>query len=111
MQVYMLYRLSAIAPSVGDDAKSTRQPPLAESGGHMQQVTEQFGWHRGHIGKVLPRDYQQMRRRLRIEIVEGQCLLILKHSHHRDRPTRQLAKYAVDHGHILAINRSPADSA
>jgi hypothetical protein len=103
MQMHVADRLPTVCPCIGDDAETSRQCLPGNRRRGFQQVPQQRIAGLGHVGEVLLRNRQQVRRRLRIDIGEDEAEVVFKDGLHRNLMRGDLAEEAIGH----APNHNP----
>ena len=84
MRVHVRDGLSGVLPGVEDDPVASRLNALGDRdlacrGDELVKLAVAGGGQGRHIGEMIPRDYQDVRRRLRVEVTEGDNPLPVKH--------------------------------
>ena len=97
MQMQMADRLSSIVARVDDNAEASRQRLPGNSSRGLQDMPQQRISRVGHIGEVLLRNRQQMRRRLRIEVGKYEAEVVFEDGLHRNLMRGDLAEDTVTH--------------
>jgi hypothetical protein len=91
--------LAGLPAGVGDEAVVADAPVARDGGGADQDLSEERRVVRGvvHVDEMLLRDQEDVRRRLRVDVLERQDPLVLVHLFRRDLARRDLAEKAVAH--------------
>jgi hypothetical protein len=112
--VQVKYRLPAIGVGVNDDAIAgiREAEPSSDVGRGGQQMPKHSGVSLGRLVQridMLSRDYQDMRRSLRTQVVERDAAVVLKNQSRRQASVGDLAKDTVFLGHlsVLLIKSQP----
>ena len=96
MDVEMIYRLAAVDACVDHYAIAFAQPLLPRNlRSRQQQAAQQFRVISTRIGRglnVLPRNYKEVHRRLRVDIAERIAVLVAIHRLRRNLPFDDLAE-------------------
>jgi hypothetical protein len=102
MRVHVPNGLPAIAAGVEDDPVPAGRNALGDGdvacrGDELVKQAVAGADHGRHIGEVIPGDYEDMRRRLRVDVTEGEDPLPVKHNRGRDLPGSDPAEQAFWH--------------
>jgi hypothetical protein len=114
MRMHMPHRLPAVAAGVEDNAVPAGVDALGDGDlmGRRDELAEQSvarAGQRCHVREVLPRDHQDVRRRLRADVTEGDDPLPVKHNRGGDLSGSDPAEQTVWHSTIIvAFRRRPA---
>jgi hypothetical protein len=106
MSMHVPYRLPGVAARIEDDPVPAGGDPGGGGNlmGHCDQLVKQSVARAGqgrHVRKVVPGDHQDMRRRLRADVAEGDDPLSVSYDRGRDLSSSDPAEQAVWHSTII----------
>ena len=106
VRVHVLDSLPSVLAGVEDDPVAGRVDALggrdlARRADEFVQLTVARGGESRHVGEMIPGDHQDVRRRLRVDVTEGENPLPVEHYRGRDLSGSDSAEQAVRHTTII----------
>lgn len=106
MRVHVLDTLPGVLAGVEDDTVAASVDALGDRdlvrrADELVELAVARGGQGRHIGEMSPGDHQDMRRRLRVDVTEGENPLPVKHYRGRDLSGSDSAEQAVRHTTII----------
>ena len=90
--------LAAVVAGVDDDAEAVGEHALGERGRFFEEMAEEFGGCFGDVGVVLLGNEQQVGGGLRVDVGEGDGVVVLVDGFDGDGVVGDLAEETVRHG-------------